>query len=176
METQDKHKKSINNTRRTIYLGLFIGITIILTRYLNIHITFLTFNGFPIILSGIIFGPLSGAIVGAMSDILGYMLNSFGKPYHPGFTLTAALTGFIPALFLISFQKKNKIPPFWYLTLAILTGQFITKIILIPYFYSHLMGEGIIFIKILEEFFSQLIHIPLYAFLINKILRVYYLS
>ncbi len=131
METQDKHKKSINNTRRTIYLGLFIGITIILTRYLNIHITFLTFNGFPIILSGIIFGPLSGAIVGAMSDILGYMLNSFGKPYHPGFTLTAALTGFIPSEkkqdtpFLVSYSgnfnrtiyNKNYIDPLFLFTL-----------------------------------------------------------
>ena len=165
--------KTFTSTQRTVYLGLFIAITIILARCINVQIKVFTFHGFPIILSGMIFGPVSGAIVGGLSDILGYFLNSFGKAYHPGFTLTSALTGFIPALFLIPFNKETKMPSFWYLTLAIFTGQFITKIILMPYFYSQLAGQNFLIIKILEGSCSQLIHVPIYAFLIYKILKTF---
>ena len=165
--------KTFTKTQRTVYLGLFIAITIILARYFNFQIKVITFHGFPIILSGIIFGPVSGAIVGGLSDILGYFLNSFGKPYHPGFTLTSALTGFIPALFLLPFNKDMKMPSFWYLTVAIFTGQFITKIILMPYFYSQLGGHNFFIVKALEGSISQLIHVPLYAFLIYKILKAF---
>ncbi|MEQ8167413.1 MAG: folate family ECF transporter S component [Candidatus Eremiobacterota bacterium] len=165
--------KTFTATQRTVYLGLFIAITIILARYVNVQIKIITFHGFPIILSGIIFGPVSGAIVGGLSDILGYFLNSFGKLYHPGFTLTSALTGFIPAMFLLPFNKDMKMPSLWYLTLAIFTGQFITKILLMPYFYSQMAGKNFLIIKMLEGSFSQMIHVPLYAFLIYKILKAF---
>jgi len=59
----------------------------------------------PIILGGIIFGPLSGGVIGTFSDIIGYIINPLGV-YMPHFTLTSALAGIIPALVLKLFNKK----------------------------------------------------------------------
>ena len=162
------------NTRRIVYTGLLIGLTVILRRYLNFQLSLIAFGGFPVILAGILFGPFYGAWVGGASDILGYFLNSFGLPYHPGFTLTAALDGFIPPFILLLIYKKNqKIPSFFSLTLAIFAGQFITGVILVPYFYSQLAGKAFMIIKFAEGLITQIIHAPLYAFFIIKILKVY---
>ncbi len=163
-------------TRRIVYAGFLIALTVILRRYLNFQLTLITFGGFPVILSGIMFGPFYGALVGALSDILGYFINSFGQPYHPGFTFSAALDGSIPFFVLFLMREKKKIPSFWSLTLAIFIGQFVTGVILVPYFYSQLAGEAFMSLKAAEGLLSQLIHAPLYAFFIIRILKVYHFS
>ena len=160
--------------RRIVYIGLLISLTIILRRYLNFQIGLISFGGFPVILSGIMFGPFYGACTGALADILGYIFNSFGKPYHPGFTITAALDGCIPPLILLAFRKNSKVPDFWFLAVSIFIAQFVTGVILVPYFYSQLMGKAFMYVKIWEGLITQMVHGPLYAFFINKILKIYY--
>ena len=53
----------------------------------------ITFEGLPIIVSGIIFGPLVGGAVGAISDILSYFLSTQSFAISPIVTLGAALVG-----------------------------------------------------------------------------------
>ena len=91
--------------RRMAYAGLFTAISVILTRFfagninlLGIFALRLSFGEVPIMLSGILLGPVYGAVCGALSDIIGYVVNPVGGPYFPGFTLTAALTGLIPGV------------------------------------------------------------------------------
>jgi len=91
--------------RKMAYTGLFIAISVILTRFfagniylLGIFALRLSFGEVPIMLSGILLGPVYGAICGALSDIIGYAINPVGGPYFPGFTLASALTGLIPGL------------------------------------------------------------------------------
>ena len=59
----------------------------------------LRFAYLPIACTGMLFGPAVGGIVGAMSDILGFIVKPTG-PYFPGFTVTAAAAGVIYGLFL----------------------------------------------------------------------------
>jgi len=69
----------------------------------------------PVILAGVILGPLFGLTVGIITDILAFLLftSAFG-PYHVGFTLNLALTGLIPGLFVLLIKKtKFKLPIFW---------------------------------------------------------------
>jgi len=69
----------------------------------------------PVILAGVILGPIFGLTVGIITDILAFLLftNAFG-PYHFGFTLNLALTGFIPGLFVLVIKRiKFKLPLFW---------------------------------------------------------------
>ena len=79
----------------------------------------LSFGEIPIMLAGILFGPFAGALTGIAADLLGYMINSAGLAYFPGFTLSAALIGFIPGLLLKNSEKE--------LTLWRLCGLFLSQ-------------------------------------------------
>ena len=52
-----------------------------------------TFENFPIVLSGVLFGPLVGAMVGAVSDIVSYCLSTQSLAISPLVTLGAAALG-----------------------------------------------------------------------------------
>lgn len=52
------------------------------------------FGFLPIACTGMLFGPVVGAEVGALSDILAYFVKPTG-PFFPGFTISSALTGMI---------------------------------------------------------------------------------
>jgi len=59
---------------------------------------------------GIFYGPTAGFMAGAISDVLGYMINPMGGAYFPGFTLSTALAGMIPGLiYKLLKAKKNLI-------------------------------------------------------------------
>lgn len=84
-------------------LSMLTALSIVATRVLGVQygqFLRLSFGGVPIILAGIVFGPVPGAMVGIAADLIGFMLNPMGGAYFPGFTLTSALTGFIPPLIL----------------------------------------------------------------------------
>ena len=121
----------------------------------------------PIILGGIIFGPLAGGLIGAFSDLLGYFINPIGA-YMPHFTLTSALTGIIPAIILILMKKDE--PNVFDLGIAIATGQVITSIILIPYFLNILFGLPW---KVLipSRIVAEPIQIFIYTYIVNIILK-----
>ena len=128
------------------------------------------FLAFTIILSGLVLGWQAGFWVGAISDVLCFMLFPTG-PYFPGFTLTQALTGAIPAL-LINGKEKNLVNLFW----AISCGQLSTKILLVPLFQYILfrpadnLWSGWCLLA-LPALGVQLIHIPIYAWSIHSALK-----
>ena len=162
------------STKEMVYLALLISLNIVLTRVASIRLSFggvegirIGFGGFPTILAGIIFGPISGGIVGAVGDIVGYYINPAG-PYMPHFTLTAALTGIIPAVVILPFKKG--IPGFWPLVLAIAIGEIVTSILLVPYFL-HLLFNIPILVSLPARIISLVIQVPLYAFFGELILK-----
>ncbi|MDO4621828.1 MAG: folate family ECF transporter S component [Eubacteriales bacterium] len=57
------------------------------------------FTMIPIAVAGTLFGPVVGGIVGALSDIVAYLVKPTG-PFFPGFTITAAIGGVIFGLML----------------------------------------------------------------------------
>lgn len=161
-------------TKELVFLALLVSLNIVLTRIASIRIPIggiegirIGFGGFPIILAGILYGPIAGGLVGAVGDILGYFINPIG-PYMPHFTLTAALTGIIPAIILI--PNKKPIPSFVELLIAIGIGQIITSIILVPYFIQLLFKVSLT-ITLPPRIISQLIQIPLYASFTELILK-----
>ncbi len=117
-------------------------------------------------MAGLLFGPAAGGMVGAVSDILGYPLCPAG-PYSPLFTLTAALTGIIPALILKNYREERL--TFWALTLAIFAGQFVTKVLLVPFFLQVQFGVPFAF-KSSSNLLVEMIHAPIYAVLSRSLL------
>jgi len=57
------------------------------------------FQTIPVAVSGFLLGPFYGGAVGALTDILSYIVHPTGE-FFPGFTLSSALTGIIFALFM----------------------------------------------------------------------------
>ena len=74
--------------------AVFGLLTIVISNILQIRFSFLT-----IAASGMLYGPVVGGMVGAVGDIVNYMLRPSG-PFFPGFTLNAILSGFIYGLIL----------------------------------------------------------------------------
>jgi ECF transporter S component (folate family) len=103
---------------RVLVEGAFlIALSIILTRFFSIKITVYGVEGvriglgvMPIIIAGFRLGLYQGAKVGALADIVGYLLSP-GGAYMPHFTLTSALNGVLPSLLI---GKKEKISEVWY--------------------------------------------------------------
>ncbi|MBQ7569231.1 folate family ECF transporter S component [bacterium] len=130
----------------------------------------LRFAALPIILSGLILGPKAGFWVGAISDVLECMLFPRGKMYFPGFTLTQALTGAIPALIV-----KQSPPSFWSYFTAIAIGQSITKFLLVPAFILLIAPIHPLWLAyqtlLIQALITQSLHIPIYAWLCLLVMR-----
>lgn len=162
------------STKNIAYYSLLIALNIVLTRVGSIRIggggveiVRIGFGGYPIILAGIVFGPLAGGIVGAVGDVIGYFVSPMG-PYMPHFTMTAALTGIIPGLVMMMFKDQEAKSSFWKLTLAIALGQITTSIFLVPYFMQTLFSVPMI-TTVPGRVIGQAVHIPLYAY-VTKVL------
>ena len=87
--------------RTLCQVALLIAIEVVLNRFGSINtngwkigVSFL-----PLVLCAILYGPWWAAGCGALADFIGAMLFPFG-PYHPGFTICAALMGMVNGLFL----------------------------------------------------------------------------
>ena len=100
------------HTRTLATLALLCAMEIILARFCVIWITNsikITFEAIPILMAGILFGPAAGAVVGAVSDILGAGLLS-GLGWLPVLTVTPTLLGLLAGL-LCPIVWKNLSPP-----------------------------------------------------------------
>lgn len=157
--------------KKLVIMALLIAMAIILRRILTLHfpIGIVSFAGFPIILAGFLFGPVNGGIVGAVSDVLGYPLFPEG-PYSPVFTITSALTGVIPVM-ILRMMKKDSVTILM-LMISIFIGQFITKVLIIPYFLQILFGVPLIW-KMVTNFIVEVIHTQIFALMAQPVLMIY---
>ncbi len=103
-----RKNKEVFSVRILVITALLIAISIILTRFFSISMPTLRigFGDVPVILGGMFFGPLVGAVTGALSDFIGYLINPMGGTYFPGFTVSAALRGAIPGFLFIVMRNK----------------------------------------------------------------------
>ncbi len=87
-------KVSLRSTKSMVQCALLIAISIVLTHVLTISTPILRVNlgGVPILLAGIVFGPIGGAVVGALADLIGGTLA--GYSINPMITIGTALTGY----------------------------------------------------------------------------------
>jgi ECF transporter S component (folate family) len=130
-----KYDKRVVLSRLTA-LAFLIALEVVLTRLLSLHQWNMRFSfGFiPVVVAGIMYGPIAGATVGAFSDFIGANLIPMGA-YFPGFTVTALLTGLTFGLFLYKKQTVVNI------VIATLLTQIICSLILNSLFISILYGS-----------------------------------
>ncbi len=108
----------------------------------------ITFENIPILLSGFLFGPIIGALVGTASDLLSYLLSA--QTYPPNLVVTAGAASiglFSGLLYNCAFKKATR-----------------TSRIIIAGIFSHAIGSMIIKPIGLYQFYgiAVLVRIPLY--------------
>ena len=95
-----RNQNGIFSTRNLILMAALIAMQIILARFLSIQasdILRISFESVRIVLAGLWLGPLSGAIVALIADILGTVLSGYGI-WFPPIALGPILVGVISGL------------------------------------------------------------------------------
>jgi riboflavin transporter len=127
-----------------VYCGIFIALSIVL-RIFSLRIMLsgaeLRFglSSFPILLAGVMFGPLFGALVGILADVAGFFSTVQMGAYMPHFTFVSAMYGFIPGLAMQLSLRASKNPMNSFrirYTIGVVFSQLITQWILLPWFLS----------------------------------------
>ncbi|HHU63768.1 MAG TPA: folate family ECF transporter S component [Clostridiales bacterium] len=167
-----------NKTKKIAYAALLTAISIILTRVFGTTIPIgsalalrLSFGEIPIILSGLLLGPVFGGATGLMADVIGYVINPMGGAYFPGFTVTAILTGLIPGLFAVLRQRKEWT---WSSLLGVIgLTNIIAGVLLNTYWLSIYFGSP--FMAFLPpRLITRLVLIPVYVVIINVLTKMIY--
>ncbi len=107
----------LTTTKKMTFIGLMIALGVVLAEYVVIYIPpaspsplfKMSFEQLPLIITGIIFGPIVGGLTGVATDVIGYFLIGAGKGFvfNFGFTFNAFLGGFIPGMIWYFYSKKN---------------------------------------------------------------------
>jgi riboflavin transporter len=153
------------NIRILAICGLLIAFSVILSRFASFRLSFAGIENIrfglgtlPIMLAGILFGPLIGGLVGIVSDIIGFMASPMGA-YMPHFTFVSMLYGFIPALFCFPFRFVSFQTRFIYrlrVYVGVFLGQVIPQLLFLPYFQYILFK-----VPFTVSFYPRLITVPI---------------
>jgi ECF transporter S component (folate family) len=123
-------------------MALLIALGVLFKGYLTFMIgTALRIGLFelPIVLAGVLYGPMAGGLVGVGVDLLGYLINP-GGVFFPGFTLSAALSGALPAL-ILGKSRLRASPGAVFAAIGI--TQILNSLLLNALWLSILYGPGI---------------------------------
>ncbi len=155
----------LKNTNVLTVTAMLCAIAVILG-FLKIPVTNLIeirFGSIPVAIGASLFGPAIGGIIGAASDILGYLVKPTGA-FFPGFTISAILSGIIFGVFL--YRKTTLLR----IVLAEFVHSFFIGLILNSLWLSMLYGNGF-WIVLTNRFLKELIMFPINTVILFVILK-----
>ena len=97
-------KQGLKNVCVLMYAAMLAAMCVVIGIFCKNFLNFgnglfrITLENFPIIIAGIAFGPTVGACVGAVADIISYMLSTQSFAISPIVTLGAAAVGAVSGL------------------------------------------------------------------------------
>ncbi len=138
-------------TRTLVISALLISMAVVLGQFSfmvgpSVRIGF---SRIPIIVSGMLLGPLAGGLTGIVHDLINFIMRPAGG-FHPGFTLSAMMTGMIPGLIvqfsLISgfkkFNKSQKAFSVVNIIVSVATVYVVVTLLMNTYWLSQLIGDS----------------------------------
>lgn len=141
MKTYQKHLRTIT------LVGVMTALSVLLARFVPLVSTptiRVTLGSVPIMLTGIVCGPLAGALCGAVSDIIGCILSGY-PPYLP-LTLSPVLVGILPGVLLRLLRKtplgKRFLLP--NVCIALLVTMLLTSVIWTPLCLHWMTGANVL--------------------------------
>ena len=109
--------KEFKNLRSIVFAALLIALHTVLAVFVSIQITpslRISVSFITNVITGALFGPIMGAVCGGLGDIIQFLIKPSGG-YFYGWTINAALAGFIYRLFfykrfpsISGFKKMRK--------------------------------------------------------------------
>ncbi len=123
-------KKSKFSIRLTATLAMLAAVSIICGKYLAIsggEVLRFSLESMPIIFAGIAFGPVAGAAVGAVADIVGCLL--VGYTINPIVTAGAAAIGLISGIMPIML-KRVKLDPRLVAVITVATAHLVGSVLI----------------------------------------------
>ena len=166
-----KQKNGLRNVKVLTTAAMLGALSVVIGIFCKNFLNFgnglfrVTFENFPIILSGILFGPAVGAAVGIVSDMVSYFLSTQSFAISPIVTLGAALVGAVSGIVSNYIIKKRGTLRVVISTLAAhVVGSLIVKTFGIYAYYSMTYGMLLLYriptyvaIVAVESFFLCLI-------------------
>lgn len=150
--TKEYWKSSAEKLRSTKYLaiiGLFIAMKVVIS-FVSIRVSenlYVSLSFLFTSVEGAIIGPVASLVSGAITDVVGYMVNSRGYSFFPGYTLSAMLGVTIYALFL--YRRKITIAK---LAAAKFINNYFVNVALGSVWSAMMMSKGYIYYSILLPF------------------------
>ncbi len=131
--------KELKNIRCLTLAGMLGAMSVILSNFTIVVTDSLKISFFflPSRIAYYLFGPFVGTIFGASIDILNFIVKPTG-PFHPGFTINAALSGMIFGLLL--YKKPLK---FSRILITSTINMIIVNLILNTYWISTITGNAV---------------------------------
>lgn len=117
--------------RLTVFGALLSAVSIVCGKYLAFNMgEFLrfSFENLPIIFAGMAFGPIVGATVGAVADLIGCLL--VGYAINPIITVAAAVIGLISGLSVFLPAPQNRFAYTLKVSLTVLTAHLIGSVVI----------------------------------------------
>ncbi|MBO4818930.1 MAG: folate family ECF transporter S component [Firmicutes bacterium] len=137
-------KKQKITTKMLVTLAMLLALEIVLSRFLSIQtpVTRIGFGFVPLVIAGILFGPIPASIVAVLSDVLGALLFPTSGAYYPPLTITSFLVGLTYGLFLYkaTFDPK-KVKDWLRVVLTVAVRQGVWALLLQSYWLSLLYGN-----------------------------------
>lgn len=167
------------DTKILTQAGFLVAISIVLTRFLAIMVPVaglpsslrLSFGEVPLMVSGLLFGPLVGGISGLAADLIGVVVLPQG-PYFPGFTISSILWGVLSGFFGVYLKKQGKDNPFSFrkifISVAILF--LIISVGLNTYWLSIMLGKGYLILFPMRAI-AALLNIPVQSYIITNVIK-----
>ena len=124
------------STKMLAVMGVLIALEVVIAHFVTFRPTQtmkLSLDFLPIVIAGVMFGPVPAMIIGMLADVLGAFIFPVG-PYFPGFTATAALTGLVYGLLLHRNQSMIRI------VIAVAIQQWVLSLLLNTFWLRILYG------------------------------------
>lgn len=111
LRTFKRSAKELTDLRSMTVIGVLLAAAVVLDgfgsvrigEYLKINFAFL-----PLAMVGILFGPVSGAAAGLLTDLIGYLVNPIGG-FIPALVLITALEGFFYGAVLYRLKAEKSV-------------------------------------------------------------------
>ena len=159
--------------RVMVLCSVFVAISIVCGKYLAIRggeILRFSFENLPIILSGIAFGPIVGAVVGVVSDLVGCLL--VGYTINPIITVGGALMGLLSG---IAFKLTKRLPLAACVSIVVAVSHLVSSVVVktfgLSVFYSMPIMELMAWRLLNYVIIGALEGVLVYALLKNRAFR-----
>lgn len=132
----------LKDIRYLAIIGLFIGMKVVAS-FISIRVSenlYVSLSFLFTSVEGAIIGPAAGMVSGAVTDVVGYMINSRGYPFFPGYTLSAMLGLLVYGVFL--YRRKITIAR---LALSKIIVNYFVNVLLGSVWSAMMMSKGYIF-------------------------------